>query len=687
MRRLISLISAFVALVGLGLVLYNATAVDRKPPAIKVISLSAPGADAHQAQTLTAIDIEFSEPVRMATVESRFRIEPAVDGAFSWDGSTAIFTPSHKLPPDSAFTIGLAPGIEDLAGNVDEVGLEGWAFRTVGPPVVLRVTPADVATGVPLDGQVELVFDRLMDTASVEAAVTITPTAPVNATWRGSVVTLDFGLGLHFGTTYTLTVGAQAADTGGSRLGTPFVTHFTTVAAGLGITTLMPADGVAGIGIGTPIAIQFDAPVNPETARAALHIVPSVDGDVRIVARGGDLAVAVAPSPGLSGAAAADTLQFVPAAPLAPHTTYTVILDPTVARQDDPTAVSAGRTWSFTTGAPTASGQNQIAFLSGRSGVRNVWVMNPDGTNQRQLTVELTPVSSFDTSADGSQIAFAAAGVVTVMGIDGSGLRRLTVDDGRLEYGPEFTPDDTHLTLARRDPSGGDLGLWLVPAPGTSGNERQILDHGAPPPGSGTLTGDGISDEGSSTPWTPRLAVDPVSAVALVVGADGAPWLVDLDVPGTGVVPAPIPVLVHGAGAPVWAPGRGAFLVAGSGGDGQVGLFGVDIVGHISLMAGTAGAEGPIALGPHEELAVAVHGTAVIERLLVVDRAGSTRTLAVSVGRVDRWPSYSPDGGALLVGRTVVGQPTLSDGIWLIEAGGATERQLTSDGAFARWIP
>jgi len=31
-------------------------------------------------------------------------------------------------------------------------------------------------------------------------------------------------------------------------------------------------------------------------------------------------------------------------------------------------------------------------FLSARAGVTNVWAMNPDGTNARQLTVELTPV-------------------------------------------------------------------------------------------------------------------------------------------------------------------------------------------------------------------------------------------------------------------------------------------------------
>lgn len=686
MRRLISLVSASVALIGLGLVLLNATTVDSQPPAIKSIFLSAPGGDAHLAQTLTAIDIEFTEPVKRTTVESRFRIEPAVDGAFTWDGSTAIFTPSHKLPADSDFTISIAPGVEDLAGNADATGLHAWAFRTVGAPVVLRVTPADAAAAVPLNVQVELVFDRLMDTASVEAAVTVTPTAPVTATWRGSVVTLDFGLGLRFGTTYSLTVGAQAADTGGSRLGVPFTTHFTTVAAGLGIATLTPADGVAGIGIASPIAIQFDAPINPDTARAALHIVPSVDGDVRIVARGGDLGSAVVPGP--SGTATADTLLFVPSAPLAAHTTYTVTLDPTVTRLDDPTAVSVGRTWSFTTGAPTTSGQNQIAFLSARSGVRNVWVMNPDGTNQRQLTVELAAVSSFDTSADGSRIVFAAGGVVSVMNIDGSSLHRLTMADGRLEYAPQFTPGDTHLLLARRDPNGRDLGLWLVPLPGTSGNERQVLADGAPPPGSGALEGDGLGPSGgSSTPWTSRLDVDPVSMTGLIVTADGTPWIVALGDPGTGQPVAPVAVALHAADAPVWEASQGSFYLAGASLSGRVGVYVVELGALTTFVTGSDGATGPITANGGAQLGFAVHGADGADHLRIVDGDGVAHDLPGASGRVDRRPGFSPDGKMILVGRTLTTAPATSDGIWLIDGASGAARQLTSDGAFAAWIP
>lgn len=684
MRRLISLVSVSVALVGLGLVLWNATTVDRKPPTIKAITLSAPGVDAHQAQTLTAIDIEFSEPVRTSTVQSRFHIVPAVDGAFTWDGSTAIFTPSQKLPPDSDFTISISPGFEDLVGNADEAGLEAWTFRTVGAPVVLRTTPVDGTAGVPLDGQVELVFDRLMDTASVEAATRVEPSAPVTATWRGSEVTLDFGLGLHFGTTYTVTIGPEAADTGGSRLGVPFSTHFTTVGAGLGVAALVPGNGVAGIGIGTSIAVEFDAPINPDTARSALHIVPSVDGSVRIVPRGGDLGATAGPRP--SGTANPDTLLFVPSAPLASHTTYTVTLDPTVARLDDATAVSAGRTWSFTTGAPTTSGQNQIAFLSARSGVRNVWVMNPDGTNQRQLTVELLPVSSFDTSADGSEVAFAAGGVITLMQIDGSGVQRLTPDDGRLEYAPEFTADDAHVILARRAPDGTDLGIWLVPAPGTSGDERQILDHGAPPPGSGGLSGDGIPEAGSATAWTARVAIDPVSLKGAVVAADGTPWIVDLNPRGTTTATQPIPVAIHADTAPVWVAGGGNFYLAGTGSDGRVALYAIDLAGHATPVTGTDGATGPVAMGPGGLLAFAVGSTSLPGHVRVLG-GGIVRDLPGVAGSLDRWPAFSPDGATILVGRAFTTSPSTSDGIWRLDAVSGAARQLTSDGAFARWIP
>ncbi|MEO8469233.1 MAG: Ig-like domain-containing protein [Chloroflexota bacterium] len=684
MRRLISLVSAIVALVGLGFVLVNATTVDRRPPSVKTIALSASAGDPRLAQTVTAIDIEFSEPVKPATAEARFRIDPVVDGSFTWNGSSAIFTPSRKLPQDTTFTISIAPGTEDLEGNRDPTGLEEWTFATVGPPVVLRTTPADGAGGVPLDGTIDLFFDRLMDTASVEGAISIEPAVPVSSSWRGSVVSITLGPGLTAGTRYTLTIGAQATDTGGSRLGSPFRTTFMTVGAGLAIVTAIPADGVAGIGIGSPIAVRFDGPIDPVSIPGALHLTPSVDGTFRVVALDGDGSGRGAGAPSTDG----NTLVFVPSTPLASHTTYTVTLDPIVSRLGDPAAVTLGRTWSFTTGAPTESGQNQIGFLSARGGVRNVWVMNPDGTNQRQLTTELLPVTSFDTTADGARVVYAAGGVVQTMAIDGTGLRRLTVSDGRLEYAPSLLPDGSAIIVARRDPVGADLGYWFVPLPGSPGDERPLLGHGAPGPDSTTLSGDGLDGTDGSPAWIPRTAFDPSGRTALLVTATGEVQLIDLGAPDLSGSPSPpLRLALSASAAATWVSARNTFVLAGApASGGATGMVSIDTLGGTVPISGTTGAVGPIAVLPNGSLGFVIRQEDGQLRLRLLSASGDIRDLDPLPGRMDRWPGSAPDGLSLLIGRVLAVDPTISDGIWRIDLPTGTSRRLTVDGAYAGWI-
>ncbi len=685
MRRLISIISASVALAALGFVLINATTVDRRPPVVKAITLSATAGDPQLAQTLTAIDIEFSELVRPGTAEPRFHVTPLVDGTFAWDGSTAIFTPSGKLPSNTSFTITIDPGTQDLEGNVDTAGFEAWSFATVGPPVVLRAAPADGSTGVPLDGTVELVFDRLMDTASVEAAITLDPAGPVSATWRGSVVTLQFDGGLRLGLTYHLTVGASAADTGGSRLGTPFAVAFTTVGTDLGVAKVVPADGVAGIGVRTSIAVRFDGPIDPDSAPGALHVTPDVAGGIRVVALPTD------PGHAAEGAAVAppNALVFTPAGPLAPHTTYTISLDPVVARLGDPGAVNGARTWSFTTGAPPTSGQNQIGFLSDRGGVRNVWVMNPDGTNQRAATTELEHVSSFDTTTDGGRLLYASGGSVWVMAIDGSGLQRLTKDDGRRESAPAFASGGTRALVARTDVAGRDLGYWLVPLPGTSGPERQVVDHGAPTPGSTVMDPTGLGEVSGDPAWMARVAFDPAERMTLMVTATDEVWLLDLADPTLlGDVPAaPVRLRLTARARPSWVSGRGAFVVSASTGSTTTALYVVSPNGSVVAVPGTEGAFGSVSVGPDGSVAVVVRladgGTAL--RILALD--GRIVDFDTSRGTDDRSPSFAPDGRSVLVGRSPASLPAVSLGIWRIDLGTGIARQITPFGTYGRWIP
>jgi hypothetical protein len=678
-RRLISIGSVIVAVAALALVLYNATLVDRRAPTIARVSLSASAnGDPGLAQTVTAIDIEFSEPVDHGSVERRFRIDPYVAGTISWDGSTAIFSPSAKLPQDTAFAVFVDPGFEDLAGNAATTGLEAWAFRTVGSPQVLTVDPGDATDGVPVDTPITITFDRLMDTSAVEAAIAIEPAASFLAAWSGQSVTLTVESPLAYGTEYTVRVGTGASDTDGNRLRATHETRFTTVAAGLGIRSTVPAAGVAGVSVQTPVAVAFDGPIEPATAQEALQITPPVSGTIELLAAASD--AEPRPSPDATDPDAT-ILVFRPAQPLAPHTTYTVTLNPVVAPLGSPDEVAAGRTWTFTTGQPATSGQNQIAFFSDRAGVRNVWLMNPDGSNARQLTAELVPVSSFDVTADGSRVAWAAGGAIRVMAIDGSDQRTLTTD-GRFEYGARFSPDGRSLLVGRRDAAGEDSGYWLVPLETGAGDERQILPLGAPPLGSVELGGDGI-DAGEGLPvWAIRAAFSSDGRHLALTVADGHVRLLDLDAtddPGTEVLRA-------AAGGPVWSDDLGAFLVVGQAGDEAVdGLHAVrpdgtrtrlfDAVGTVAVAG-----DGRVAVllrdGEVTRVATGHPGT-----------SGGPRTLTTDAGLADRWPVFAPDGASVLFGRVVVGGGTASQGIWTVDVTSGSLTRLTTDGAYPRWLP
>jgi hypothetical protein len=690
-RRTVQALVALVAVGALVLVLLNATLVDRRPPSVERISLSATAnGDDHTAQTLTAIDVEFSEPVDRASVERLFRIEPYVSGTITWDrDSIAIFTPVRKLPSATAFTVVVGAGFSDLAGNAAPDDAAPFAFRTVGPPVVATTAPPDGASGVATDTTVTLTFDRLMDTGSVEAAISVRPAVAYRSSWAGPDLTLSFVSPLGFGTTYTVTVGSGAADTDGSQIVAPFGTSFTTVEAGLAIRATVPAAGTAGIGIRTPIAVAFDGAIDPTSVGGALRITPQVSGDVRVEDLPTDSpslssnVASDAPSTAPPGPAGAGTvLVFVPSGPLAPHTTYTVELAPVVRRAGAPGQVAPGRIWTFTTGGPTTSAQNQISFLSARGGVRNVWLMNPDGSNPRQITTELAPVGEYDVTSDGRTIVYESAGVVMRMRLDGSDATKVTAT-GRFEYAPVLSPDGTQILVGRRDATGADLGYWLVPlsnaAAGT--RERQVVLDGAPQLGSSTVAGDGLVGGPGVSAWSRRAAFDPTGRWLLLVDGLDRVLRVDLASPASTSVPEDLGLSAP-LGAPAWDTAQGAFLLVARGAAGS-GLMRIPTVSPISLIFPAAG-----------PAAVAVDGGIVT--LVAPDGAHigysalaskPPESLTGGTDLADRSPAFSPDGTTLLFGRVLVSAPDRSAGIWLSGLDGRDLRQLSTDGTDARWLP
>ena len=172
-RRFLRALGPLAFLVLVATVLYNATFIDRVPPTYQ-IKLSSTEPNGGLAMTLTTIDVVFSKPVRHDTAQTAFSISPPVQGAYQWQGTILIFVPSAKLPLATTFTVHMAPGVQDLPGNVQGKSKD-LTFTTVGAPTVTSVVPASGSAGVPVDSTIEITFDRLMDTDKVLAGLKIEP--------------------------------------------------------------------------------------------------------------------------------------------------------------------------------------------------------------------------------------------------------------------------------------------------------------------------------------------------------------------------------------------------------------------------------------------------------------------------------------------------------------------------------
>jgi Big-like domain-containing protein len=671
--RRLQVAALLVGLAALVVVLASATLVDRRAPFVERISLSRPSGNERVALTHSTIDVLFSEPVQRRSAESRFKMEPSVDGSLSWDGDrTLIFTPDPKFDVAKEFRVSIDRGFADLAGNVNDTAPDAFVFRTVGLPTLASTDPPDGKNGIPLDQPIRLTFDRLMDTELTEGALQVEPAARLRVAWSGSTLIVTPADPLAPGTLYRLEVGDDAADTDGNRLGSPISVSFTTVSLGLGVTRVAPASGSAGTALSAPIAVVFDAPIDAASVANSITLTPSVSGQIRAV-----------PLPSDSGGATSDLpwmITFQPDAPLAPHTTYTVELRDGAVRAQASASAAKGRTWSYTTGSAPEALQNQVLFLSDRGGVQNVWAMNPDGTNQHQLTGELAPVSSFDVSGDGRTLVYAAAGVVRTLALPAGRVAVLSAPEVA-DYAPRLVPDGSAVILGRRERlTGRDDGYWLVPLGGDASAARVLLPAGAPPLGSTSSPGALPGSNGAPGPWTPLAAVSGDSQLSLIRSVSGE--LVRVPLRGDPV--AQPTGLRDPAGPASWSSARGGFLVSAVRAlDGARGTWVVSPSG--TPAPGASPSTWPVISVTGATLSIGGDPPQQLEYRS--SWFGQPVRLTPDGDLVDRQPSFSPRGDAALFVRVPSSTPARSAGIWRVGVDGSGLRQLSPDGSDPRWLP
>jgi hypothetical protein len=678
----------------LGGILYYASTVDSRPPSITAFALSQHlSGDASVALTSTSLEVNFSEPVDEPTAEAAFRLEPSVEGSYSWSDSTMTFTPIDPLTPDTQFSAHIEPGVRDGAGNEMSQPSPTFAFRTVGEPMVVDTDPSLDATDVALDASITVTFSTLMDTRSVAEALELSPSFAHDLVWSGEQLKIVPRDALLASRSYRVTVGDEARDLGGTRLVEPFGMMFSTVESGLTVRTLVPADGSDGISVTSPILVEFDRPIDPASvSNDLLKITPAIAGTLDVTAR---------PAAVPASSDAATLLRFQPSGPLPPNTTFEVSLGPGL-RGTDGGLMSTPISWTFLTGAPMATLGNQIVYLSDRSGITNLWAMNPDGTGQRQLSAELAPIVDYAVAPDGRSFVVGDGARLIEQRADATS-RRVLTDEGVLEFDPAYSPNGAQIAFGRADAAtGSGLGLWVRDAGGGDPHRLEMPAEltGSPSP-SPTASGEG----NVARLRAPRYSPDG-HALAFV---DEAGRVGILELPAGRLTTASF----HALEAPAWLADSSGILLNGLPDVGPApGLHPGEMVPPLELeRADVSDAQlDRLVIARLYRGATAVVRSALPTRVArpAVDASGRIAYLLLDPGRRTgaAWIAQQDDGA----GRSLLVEMELSavrftpdpnrlllagggdglsagQGIWLFDLSSGSAHRIGTDGWMPRWVP
>jgi TolB protein len=173
----------------------------------------------------------------------------------------------------------------------------------------------------------------------------------------------------------------------------------------------------------------------------------------------------------------------------------------------------------------------RIAYLSDRSGKREIWMVSPDGTGEVRVTFAGGNVSDYAWSPDGTAIAYVVGSArepefsIWIAEIEGNDTGQVT--SGNWDQSPVWSPDGTRITFTSM--SRNRTAIWTMKsdgsdlAPLTPGDTRFFMMPQWSPDGKQITVSDGtdlytVTLEEETTPASPGFeAIGLVIALSLLV--------------------------------------------------------------------------------------------------------------------------------------------------------------------------
>ncbi|HKZ87386.1 MAG TPA: Ig-like domain-containing protein [Anaerolineae bacterium] len=288
------------------------------------------------------IELVFDRPMNRASVESAFQMYPAVAGTFNWINDRIVqFQPSAELARAGIYDVVVDQGAQDTDGAPLNQAYQ-FRFAAAGYLEVAQVIPAPGAADVdPSDTLVTIIFNRpvvpltsLQEQARLPQPFKLTDGSGVEIAGKGewlntSIFIFRASGPLAGGVTYTGRI-FDLTDTDGNPMQSDFAWTFST--APPEVVWVTPAENASLVPIETAITVQFNQPVDPESARSRFGLVAQSGQTI-----GGAFSVV------------SDTLIFTPTNRLDFDTTYRASVDAGVTSRAGGLGSRQARQWLFST--------------------------------------------------------------------------------------------------------------------------------------------------------------------------------------------------------------------------------------------------------------------------------------------------------------------------------------------------